>query len=156
MEVSEHDWLCEDNLRINMKGGQVLSILGMLGACHGVKPNENDMYYVTSRLCSNRSATSDKMIVDNIIRHHTGEVILHHMWHGDVVFPIFPCDLESSLLDNCPAIVVDDHIRCWNSMNENLVHVSLTSPMFSDGNADYKPWKMAPPVVVQSTTHLRA
>ena len=29
-------------------------------------------------------------------------------------------------------------------MNENLVGVSLTSPMFSDGNADYKPWKMGP------------
>ena len=72
-----------------MKGGQVLSIRGMLGVCHGVKPNENDMYYVTSRLCSNRSATSDKMIIDNIIRHHTGEVTLHHMQHGDVCFPFF-------------------------------------------------------------------
>ena len=61
----------------------------MLGACHGVKPNENDMYYVTSRLCANHSATSDKMIIDNIIRHYTGEVILDHMQHEDVVFPIF-------------------------------------------------------------------
>ena len=127
-----------------MKGGQVLSMCGMLCVCHRVKPNENNMYYVTSRLCSNRSATSDKMIIDNIIRHHTGEVILHHMRHGDMVFPIFPHDLESSLLDNCPAIIMDDHIRCWNSMNENLIGVSLTSPMFSNGNADYKPWKMAP------------
>ena len=134
---------------MNMKRSQVLSIHGMLGACHGVKPNENDVYYVTSRLCSNCSATSDKMIVDNIIRHHTGELILHCMRQGDVVFPIFPHDLESSLLDNCPAIIVDDHIRCWNSMNENLVGVSLTLPMFSDGNADYKPWKMAR-VAVQS------
>ena len=154
-QVSEHEWLCEDNLQINMKGGQVLSIRGMLGACHRVKPNENNVYYVTSRLCSNRSATSDKMIVDNIIRHHTGEVILHHTQHGDMVFPIFPCNLESSLLDNCPVIIVDDHIHCWNSMNENLIGVSLTSPMFSNGNADYKPWKF-PLVIVQSITHLRA
>ena len=83
-QVSEHDWLCEDNLQITMKGGQVLSIRGMSSVCHGVKLNENDVYYVTSRLCSNRSATSDKMIIDNIIRHHTGEVILHRMRHGDV------------------------------------------------------------------------
>ena len=67
-----------------MKGGQVLSIHGMSSVCHGVKLNENDVYYVTSRLCSNCSATSDKMIIDNIIRHHTGEVISHRMQHGDV------------------------------------------------------------------------
>ena len=115
-----------------------------MGACHGKTPNEEDVFHVMSRLCSNRSATSDKLTVDNIIRHHTGEVVLHRMHHGNVVFPIFSRDLERRMLDDCPSVVVDDHVCCWNSINENLVGIGVTSPMFSNGSVDSEPWKMAP------------
>ena len=125
-----------------MKSGQSFSIRGALVACHGVKPNVENVFHIMTRLCSNRSATLDKLSVDNTIKHPTGEVTLHHMRHGNVVFPIFPRDLR--LLEDCPSVVVDDHIRCWNSMNRNLLGLSLTSPTFSDGVADYAPWRMAP------------
>ena len=125
-----------------MKSGQSFSIRGALGTCHGVTPNKENVFDIMTRLCSNRSATLDKLSVDNIIKHHTGEVALHHMRHGNVVFPIFPRDL--CLLEDCPSVVIDDQIQCWNSMNRNLPRLSLTSPTFSDGVADYAPWRMAP------------
>ena len=136
--------VCEDNLRVVLKGGQTFSIQGALGACHGIEPDKDHMFPIVSRLRSNRSSTSEKITVDNIIGHHTGEIVKHRMYHGNVVFPIFPRDLEHCMLDNCPSVVVDDHIQCWNSMNENLPGLSVMSPIFSDGNANYVPWRMAP------------
>ena len=107
-KVVEYNWLKESNLRLVMKSGQSFSIRCALGACHGVTPNEENVFHIVTRLCSNRSATLDKLSVDNIIKHHTGEVAWHHMHHGNVVFPIFPRDL--SLLEDCPSVVIDDHI----------------------------------------------
>ena len=40
--------------------------------------------------------------------------------------------------------MVDDHVRCWNSMSENVPGLSVTTPLFSDGNSDYALWRMAP------------
>ena len=89
-------------------------------------------------LWRNRCAVSNSLKVDNIITHHTGEIVLDPMHHGNIVCPLLPRDLESNILDNCPSIVVEDHIR-WNSMNEKLVQISLMSPVFSDGVANYQP-----------------
>ena len=91
-----------------MKSGQSFSIRGALGMCHGVMPNEENLFHIMTMLCSNRSATLDKLSVDNIIKHHTGEVALHRMRHGNLVFPIFPRDLH--LLEDCPSVVIDNHI----------------------------------------------
>ena len=66
------------------------------------------------------------------------------MRHGNVVFPLFPGDLESGLLDKCPSIVVQDHVQCWNSIDEKLVGISLTSPLYSDGVVDYRPLNTGP------------
>ena len=80
-----------------MKGGQTLSLKGVLGLCHDVEPGANEVYHVATRLCSNRSAaTSERMSIDNIIRHHTGEIIKHQMRHGNV-FPFYPRDLNVGL-----------------------------------------------------------
>ena len=48
------------------------------------------------------------------------------------------------MLENCPSVMVDDHVRCWNSMSENVPGLSVTTPLFSDGNSDYALWRMAP------------
>ena len=64
---------------------------------------------------------ADKITMDNIIHHHTGGVIKHQTRHGNIVFPIFPRDLEQSFLDHCPSTVVHDHIQCWNSINETYL-----------------------------------
>ena len=142
VQVSEHDWLNIENLSVELKSGQLFSIRGALGACHDTPVNKHDVDYLITRLRLNRHCTSDELSVDNFMYHHSGSVVKHHMRHGDIVFPIYPRDLERGLLDKCPSIVVEDHIRCWNAVNENLVGLSLTSPMFSDGNSDYVPWKM--------------
>ena len=65
-DVITHDWTNKDNLRIVMKGGQTLSLKGVLGVCHDVEPDANKVYHVATRLCSNRSAaTSERMSIDN-------------------------------------------------------------------------------------------
>ena len=130
-----------------MKNGEVLSIFGVLGACNQNKLT-NDVVLnarrIVSRLLENKCAKSDVVTVHNIIKHHTGEIVLHLMRHGDIVFPLFPGDLESGLLDKCPSIVVQDHVRCWNSIDEKLVGISLTSPLYSDGVVDCRPLNTGP------------
>ena len=66
------------------------------------------------------------------------------MRHGNIVFPFYPRDLDVGLLDNCPSVLVYDHIRCWNALNENSPGIYVSSPTFSDSCADYGPSKMAP------------
>ena len=75
--------------------------------------------------------------VDNIMRHHTREIVLHRMRHGNLIFPLYPFDVDNGLLNNCPNVIVEDHIHCWNTMDERLVGIAVTSPLFSDGFADY-------------------
>ena len=146
-DVSMQEWSFDDNLKITMKNGEVLSIFGVLGACNQNKLT-NDVVLnarrIVSRLLENKCATSDVLTVHNIIKHHTGEIVLHQMRHGDIVFPLFPGDLESGLLDKCPSIVIQDHVRCWNSIDEKLVGISLTSPLYSDGVVNYRPLNTGP------------
>ena len=75
--------------------------------------------------------------------HHTGDVLKHCVHCGNIIFPLFSKDMEC-MSENCPSVMVDDHVRCWNSMNENVSGLSVTSPMFSDRNSDYALWRMAP------------
>ena len=110
VQVSEHDWLNIENLSVEMKSGQLFSIRGALGACHDTPVNKHDVDYLITRLHLNRHCTSDELSVDNFVYHHSGSVVKHHMRHGDIVFPIYPRNLERGLLDKCPSIVVEDHI----------------------------------------------
>ena len=48
------------------------------------------------------------------------------------------------MLDNCPSVVVKDFIRMWNAMDQHILGISLTTPMFSDGEVDYSSWKVGP------------
>ena len=81
-----------------MKNGEVLSIFGVLGACNQNNDVVLNAQRIVSRLLENKCATSDVLTVHNIIKHHTGEIVLHRMRHGNIVFPLFPGDLESGLL----------------------------------------------------------
>ena len=146
-DISIQEWSFDDNLRVVMKSDEMLRIFGVLGVCNEGKLTDdirNDAKFIISRIIASKCTVSDSLKVDNIIAHHMGEIIMHKMRHGNVVFPLLPKDLETTLLDNCPSIVVEDHICCWNAMNEKLVGISLTSPMFSDGVSDYQPSRMAP------------
>ena len=71
------------------------------------------------------------------MRHHTGEIVLHRMSQGNLIFPLYPFDVDNGLLNNCPNVIVEDHILCWNAMDESLVGIGVTSPLFSDGFSDY-------------------
>ena len=146
-DISTQEWSFDDNLRVVMKSDETLSIFGILGARNEGKLTDeirNDAKFIISRITENKCAISHSLKVDNIIAHHMGEIIVHRMCHGSVVFPLLPKDLETTLLDNCPSIIVEDLICCWNAMNEKLVGISLMSPMFSDGVSDYRPSRMAP------------
>ena len=141
------EWSFNDNLKITMKNGEVLSIFGVLGACNQNKLTNNivlNAQCIVSKLLENKCATSDVLTVHNIIKHHTGEIILHQMRQGNIVFPLFPGNLENGLLDKCPSIIVQDHVRYWNSIDEKLVGISLTSPLYSDRVVDYRPLNTGP------------
>ena len=57
---------------------------------------------------------------------------------------LYPFDLEDGVFDDCPYDVINDHLRCWNSIDEKVVGVSVTTPMFSDGVVDYHPREHGP------------
>ena len=67
------------------------------------------------------------------MRHHTGEIVLHQMHQGN----LYPFDVDNGLLNNCPNVIVEDHIHCWNAMDERLVGIGVMSPLFSDSFANY-------------------
>ena len=79
-DVSMQEWSFDDNLKITMKNGEVLSIFGVLGACNQNRLT-NDIVLnarrIVSRLLENKCATSDVLVVHNVIKHHTGEIVLH-------------------------------------------------------------------------------
>ena len=56
MDVMKEEWQSEDNIKMVMKDGQVLSLDGILGSCHGVEVNDPSRHLVISRLCNNRCA----------------------------------------------------------------------------------------------------
>ena len=96
MDVMEKEWQSEDNIKMVMKSGQVLSLDGILGVCHGVEVNDSSHHLVISCLCNNRCARCTKLThvnVSDMVKHHAGEIVLHRMRNGDVLQPIFPRDL---------------------------------------------------------------
>ena len=66
------------------------------------------------------------------------------MRNGNLIFLILSGDLESHIFDNCPYNVIKGHIRCWNSIDEKVVGVSVTMPLFSHGVMDYRPLNKGP------------
>ena len=57
---------------------------------------------------------------------------------------LYPFDLEDGVFDDCPYDVINDHLRCWNSIDEKVVGESVTTPIFSDGVVDYRPREHGP------------
>ena len=131
-----------DNCMMTMRGGQVLSLNGLLGACHEMATNERDRHSLVSRMCVNGDVARS-ITIDNMVQHHTNEVIRHLTRNVKAIFPIMPLDIQD-MLDRSPSMVVHDFIRMWSMMNQSLPFVGLTTPMFSDGATDYEPWKIGP------------
>ena len=52
---------------------------------------------------------------------------------------LYPFDLGDGVFDDCPYDVINDHLRCWNSIDKKVVGVSVMTPIFSDGVVDYHP-----------------
>ena len=94
-----------------MKSGKTLSIFGVLGGCNESKLTNdirNNVNRIMSRIVENRCAVSNNLKADNVITYHAGEIVLHRMRYGNVVFPLLPRDLESNILGNCLSI----DVRC--------------------------------------------
>ena len=92
----EKEWQSENNIKMMRKSGQVLSLDGILGVCHGVEVNDSSCHLVISHLCNNRCTRCTKLThitVSNMVKHHAGEIVLHRMRNGNVLQPIFPRDL---------------------------------------------------------------
>ena len=139
-DVVSQEWSFDDNLKVLMNNGEALSLYGITGACNLNKFTQESVReatYLVYRLLDNQRCVGDELKVDNIMRHHTGEIVLHRMHQGNLIFPLYPFDVDNGLLNNCPNVIVEDHIHCWNAMDERLVGIGVTSPLFSDGFADY-------------------
>ena len=141
-DVMTREWNTVDNCMMTMSGGQVLSLNGLLGVCHEMAPSEWDRHSLVSRMCANRDVVRS-LTIDNMVWHHTNEVILHLTRNVKAIFPIMPLDIEDTL-DRSPSMVVHNFIRMWSMMNQSLPGIMLTTPMFSDSATDYKPWKIGP------------
>ena len=132
--VITQEWNMVDNCMMTMRGGQVLSLNGLLGACHEMAPSEWDRHSLVSRRCINHDAARS-ITIDNMVQHHTIEVIQHLSRNVKAIFPIMPLDIQD-MLDRSPSMVVHDFIRIWSMMNQSLPGIGLTTPTFSDGATD--------------------
>ena len=139
-KVMEYEWHMINSTMMHMKGGQVLSMDGLLGTCHDLAPIEHVKHQLMLRMCSNCGNDKQQVVVENIVQHHTGEVLKHCNRNGDVVL-ILPSDLDF-VLDWCPSVVVNDLYRLWSMVDETLPGVSLTTLTFPNGTVDYEPWKV--------------
>ena len=139
------EWFYEDNISLIMKNGETFSVVGALGSCRNYTNDSlRTVMKITQRLIDNISCKSNSITFDNTIAHHTSDIVKHRMRNGNLIFPILPGNLESHIFDNCPYNVIKDHIRCWNSIDEKVVGVSVTMPLFSDGVVDYRPLNWGP------------
>ena len=93
---------------------------------------------------SNVCCSLDSPKFDDIITHHAKEIVSHLMRFGNVVPLLYPFDLGDGVFDDCPYNVINDNLQCWNSIDEKVVGVSVTTPIFSDGVVDYHPRECGP------------
>ena len=69
-DVMTWEWKTVANCMMTMRGGQVLSLNGLLGACHEMAPSERDRHSLVSRMCANCDVARS-ITIDNMVRHHT-------------------------------------------------------------------------------------
>ena len=119
-DVISQEWSFDNNLKVLMNNREALSLYGITGACNLSKFTQElvqEATYLVYRLLDNQQCVGDKLKVDNIMRHHTEEIVLHRMRHSNLIFPLYPFDVDNGLLNNCPNVIVEDHIHCWNAMD---------------------------------------
>ena len=63
--IMTQEWNMVDNCMMTTRGGQVLSLDGLLGACHEMAPSERDRHMLVSRMCVNRDAARSITIDNN-------------------------------------------------------------------------------------------
>ena len=143
---SRDDWFYEDNLLMKMKNGESVSLLGLLGMSRRRHINQSlsIIQHIVERFTSNVYHSLDSPKFDDIIAHQAKEIVSHLMRSGNVMPLLYPFDLEDGVFDDCPYDVINDHLRCWNSIDEKVVGVSVTMPIFSDGVVDYHPREHGP------------
>ena len=103
---------------------------------------KNVSHSLVLRMCVNRDVARS-ITINNMVQHHTNEVIWHLTRNVKAIFPIMPLDIQD-MLDRSPSMVVHDFIRMWSMMNQRLPGIGLTTPAFSDRATDYEPWKIGP------------
>ena len=105
------EWMYEDNVPLIMKNDEKLSLLGALGLCRNYTNNSlRAVNRLTRRLMNNFSSKFDSITFDNIITHHSSEIVKHRMRNGNLIFPMLLGDLETGIFDNCPYNIIKDHI----------------------------------------------
>ena len=131
---------------MKMKNGESVSLLGLLGMSRRRHINQSlsIIQHIVERFTSDVCHSLDSPKFDDIIAHHTKEIMSHLMRSGNVVPLLYPFDLEDGVFHDCPYDVINDHLRCWNSIDEKVVGVSVATPIFSDGVVDYHPHEHGP------------
>ena len=74
------EWFYEDNISLMMKNGETFSMVGALGSCRNYTNDSlRTVMKITQRLIDNISCKSNSITFDNIIAHHTSEIVKHRM-----------------------------------------------------------------------------
>ena len=79
-DVVSQEWSFDNNLKVLMNNREALSLYGITGACNLNKFTQESVReatYLVYRLLDNQRCVGDELKVDNIMRHHTGEIVLH-------------------------------------------------------------------------------
>ena len=107
-DVVSQEWSFDDNLKVLMNNGEALSLYGITIAFNLNKFTQElvqEATYLVYRLLDNQQCVGDELKVDNIMRHHTGEIVLHRMRQGNLIFPLYPFDVDNGLVNNCPNVI---------------------------------------------------
>ena len=83
-DIMEDKWNMHNNFKMVTKGNQMINLNGLLRMCHDMEPNQCAKMSMVSRMCTSRDS-GEFLQPDNIIKHHTGDVVKHRMRNGEMV-----------------------------------------------------------------------
>ena len=98
---------------MKMKNRENVSLLGLLGMSGRRHVNESlsIIQHIVERFTSNVCHSLDSPKFEDIIAHHTKEIVSHLLRSGIVLPLLYPFDLGGGgVFDDCPYNIINDHL----------------------------------------------
>ena len=149
LDIMSDIWHSSANCPMEMVNGEVMSLNGLFNSCFGVEPNVERRHVTMGRMHNqfdfHQRIGCAYVERNQCLPHHAIKMPIIHFntINEPFMFPI-PGNLNGAYFSYCPEMVMRDVIRMWTELDENLLGISLTTPMFSDGFIDYNPSLIGP------------